>query len=232
MHDTLRFNLTGLARVCSVLLAVMVLAELCIGAFSYRTLVFLSDIEAGALTGPDLETAATQIDSWGLVVGVGYIALFVLTAIFCGVWIYRASWNAREIQPEPDRIKPGWAVGWYFVPLLAYWMPFKAMVQTGNSSDNPEGDIDDSPPGFVLAWWIMWVISSIGGTASFRLSNRAETIGEFRFVTWLDLALVPISILSTLLFMRVIKTITSAQQDKRPATPRAETMPSEEGKLS
>lgn len=232
MQTGLRFDLSCLARACVALLWVMVLAEVIYAADSYAFGSFLDAVEAGTLSDAEVEAEATRIDAQAQAVGLGYLAAFVVTALVSGTWIYRASWNASQIQPSKDRITPGWAIGWFFIPILAFWKPYRAMVQTGNSSADPQGDIDESPPGYVTLWWGLWVVTNIVGNLSFRLSNRAETIEDFRLIKTIDLVTAPAAIVTALLFMRLIKTITAAQLDKHPALLGSGHSPSEEGKLS
>jgi hypothetical protein len=230
MQDRLRFDLNGISRICVGLLWLTVLAEVIYAANSYGMRAFLNDLESGALVGAALNSEAERLDFQAKIVGFGYLAIFVLCVIFSGVWIYRASWNAREIQPNDARITPGWAVGWFFVPIMSFWKPYQAIVQTGNSSEDPTGDMDDSPPGFVQLWWTLWVVTSLAGNFSFRRSMKAETIDDYRLITTIDLVCAPLSILAALLFMKLIRTITAAQQDKKPASQRVSAPPSAEGK--
>jgi hypothetical protein len=217
MSGGLRFDLGKLARICVGMLWISVASELVYGAQTLRLLGFLSDIDSGALQGPELMLAADSIDQTSTVVSIVYLGIFVATVIFSSVWIYRSSWNARQIQPSEKRITPGWAIGWYFVPFLSLWKPYQAAVQCLNSSEDPQGAIDRSAPGFFQAWWFLWVVSSVGGNLSFRLSNKAVSADDIRSVALLDLGLAPLSIITTLLFIRVIKTITQAQQGRYPA---------------
>jgi hypothetical protein len=229
MTDRLRFDLSGLSRVCVVMLGLMVLAELLFAADSWGVLSFLDAVEAGTLVGAELDAEAQQMEFRGMLVGLGYLALFVLTSVMSGIWIYRASWNARQIQPYEARISPGWALGWFFIPIMSLWKPYQAMAQTWNSSHVPTGDPKASMPSFVQAWWLLWVATSLAGNLSFRLSRRAETLEDFRTVTNLDLATAPFAILTAVLFMKVIKSITAAQRDKHPLPLQEETRPAQEG---
>jgi hypothetical protein len=212
----LRFDLTRLTRICVALLWAMVFAEVIYALDSYGMLRYLQALESGTYADADLDAWANQVDSQAVVVGFGYLALFVLCSAFSSVWIYRASWNARQLQPDAGRITPGWAVGWFFVPILSLWKPYQAMAQSWNSSHNPHGDIKAAMPGFVLVWWLLWVAASIGGNMSFRRSMRAETIEDFRWIATIDLVIAPMSILSAILFIRIIRALAAAQQGRRP----------------
>jgi len=212
--QALRFDLTRLARICVVLLTGLVVAEVIYAADSYSMLRFLDAVDAGTYGDAELTAKAEQVDAQAMLVGIGYLVVFVACTIFSAIWIYRASWNARQLKPDASRITPGWAVGWFFVPLLSLWMPYQAMAQTWNSSHNPSGDIKASMPGFVLLWWLFWVATSIAGNLSFRLTSQAETIADFRTIATVDLAIAPFAIATAILFIRLIKAITAAQKGR------------------
>jgi hypothetical protein len=214
----LRFDLARLSRICVGLLVALVVAELIFAADSYGMLQFLDAMEAGFYSDAELAARAEQVDARAGLIGIGYLVVYVVCATFSAVWIYRASWNSRQLQPDVKRITPGWAIGWFFVPVMSLWMPYRAMKQTWNSSHYPTGDIAAPMPGFALLWWLSWVATSIAGNLSFRLSTNAETIDDFRTAANVDLLIAPFAILTAILFIRLIKSITTAQTGKRPGT--------------
>lgn len=217
MTERLRFDLAGLTRLCLWGLGLFVLAEIVNAANNIHFLWFIGRIEAGEI---DYDTAA-WIDQITMAIGIGYLVLFVLTAILSSVWIYRASWNARQIQPVATRITPGWAVGWFAVPIANYFMPYKAMKQCWQSSHHPEGDIDGPVPGLLGWWWTAWVLASLTGNVVMRLHMNAETLDAMRSAYIAELVTAPITLASAVLFSRVIRGIAVAQQQRRPAPPLA-----------
>jgi hypothetical protein len=54
------------------------------------------------------------------------LAAFVLV----GVWIYRANANAHALGGDLS-VSPGWAVGWFFVPIACLFKPYLAMRRLG-----------------------------------------------------------------------------------------------------
>jgi|JI10StandDraft_1071094.scaffolds.fasta_scaffold159079_3 hypothetical protein len=213
MNDRLRFDLSGLARLCRWALGLVVAAELANAANNIFFLSFLNKVETG-----DVDYAlADWIDQISLIIGIGYMVAFVGTMIISAVWIYRASWNARQIQPLAERITPGWAVGWFAVPLANYFMPYKAMKQCWQSSHDPTGDIEGQVPSLFGWWWTAWVLASLTGNVVMRLHAKAETISELRTAYTVELVTAPFTLVSAVFFARVIMGITEAQRDRTPA---------------
>ncbi|MGL4236628.1 DUF4328 domain-containing protein [Tabrizicola sp.] len=214
MQDKLKYELDGLARTCVALVWVVVATEVVYAANSLYYHFYIGWLEAGTIG----DAEADQIETATMVVGFAYLGVFVVSGLFCCTWIYRASWNARQIHPTPERITPGWSVGWFFIPILSLWKPYEAMKQTWNSSHNPGDDIRATLPSFAGYWWASWVVSSLLGNLSFRLWRNAETLADYRFANIVDLITSPISLLSSVLFIRLIKSITEAQRDRRPGS--------------
>jgi len=208
--EALRFDLDRLARICTALVGLSIVAELAYAWDAYSLRSYLDAIDAGTLTGPELDAEAERVEQQGTVIGLGFGAIAFVTMIFSAVWIYRASWNARQLRPLEGRITPGWAVGWFFVPIMSLWKPYQAMKQTWEASH------DAGVPGFVPAWWGLWVVTSLTSNAGFQMSMKAEYTDDFRMVSTIDLISAPLNILCAVLFIRLINAITAAQRGKAP----------------
>lgn len=95
---------------------------------------------------------------------VAIIALGLLAAcwlVFC-LWTYRVAKNAPALGRRPE-ISPGWAVGYYFIPILNLWKPYQALTQVWDASD-PDPAADAGAPqshGFMLFWWLVWSITPV-----------------------------------------------------------------------
>lgn len=114
--------------------------------------------------------------------GLARMAIGLTTAILVLMWIYRANHNARQLGAADLRFTPGWAVGWYFVPIGWFWMPYVAMREIWRASVNPS-DWGAEPVSPLLRWWWgLWIVTSWGLdtvdlVASFRLDEAGfETV--------------------------------------------------------
>ena len=202
--DGLRFDLARLTRICVGLVWLSIIAEI---AYAY---------DAWSLRAY-LDATAARVDSQGFAIGIAYSVIIVITSIVCCIWIYRASWNARQRQPSEDRVTPGWAVGWFFVPIMSLWKPYRAMTATWGASHVPEEGLGKgSVPAFVPLWWGLWVVASLMSNYSFRMSMKTEYTEDFRAISTIDLICAPLAVLAALLFIRLMTSISAAQRDKVP----------------
>ena len=145
--------------------------------------------------------------SWTPVVVLWLLAQAAIalgTAILVLSWIYRANYNARQLGAADMRFTPGWAVGWYFVPIAWFWMPYLAMREIWRASVNPS-DWATTPVWPLLRWWwglwivTAWSLESIVEVARFRLGeagvetvDAATDLVEYMLKIPLALALVAI----------------------------------------
>jgi len=141
--------------------------------------------------------------------------VYVGTAIVVLCWIYRANDNVHRLGAEQLGPSPGWAVGWYFIPLGNLVMPFQAMRETWKASIDPrDWEVVRVSPilGF---WWFFWLASNIAGAVALRLEFEEEFEGAGRiaeqFGTASDVLIAPAS----LLLMAIIGRVTSEQERRR-----------------
>jgi len=216
MAGGLRFDLTRLAGICTVLLGLSMATELLMAWQSFSTIRFFDAVTDGRLFGAELDAEADRIDQRAVWIAFTYLGVMLATVIFASVWIFRASWNARELQPNGDRITPGWAVGWFFVPFLSLWKPYQAMRQCWNSTFNPAAGLNAPAPGFVFAWWMCWVAANMVQGFGLGSSIANPTMETLRRDAVQQLIAAPLMIVGALLFIRLIKSITKAQRDASP----------------
>ena len=96
---------------------------------------------------------------------VVWLAAFVATLR----WIYLANVNARALGADDMIVSPGWAVGWFFVPLMNLAMPFIAIREMWKASANPRDWQAGSAPLIIPLWWGFWLAAGITASLAFRL---------------------------------------------------------------
>jgi hypothetical protein len=123
----------------------------------------------------------------GAVGGVASL-LSLATFVIFGRWIVLAHRNLPALGSSFIEVTPGWAVGWFFIPLGNLWKPYQAMRflwQASRDARNPSGQ-DTS---WVLPlWWTLWLISQFLGNIAFQTSYRDHTIAGLKIATGLQLA--------------------------------------------
>ena len=90
------------------------------------------------------------------------LILLTLTAtivVWC-VWQHRAQRNAIELNGGGLEYTPGWAVGWWFIPIANLFKPFQAMRELWKAS---HGGTWRALPTWALIgwWWGVWIASSV-----------------------------------------------------------------------
>lgn len=89
---------------------------------------------------------------------IAAFAIWLTTAILVLIWIHRANHNARQLGAADMRCTPGWAVGWYFVPIAWFWKPYQAMSEIWRASASPS-DWRAAPVSPLLRWWWgLWLV--------------------------------------------------------------------------
>jgi hypothetical protein len=117
------------------------------------------------------------------IIGLVYLLIYVITVIVFAMWIFRANHNVRALGAQDMRITPGWAVGYFFVPIVNLWRPYQAMKDLWRASKSPTAWHDISPSSILGLWWTLWIASNVLGQASFRASMGVHDISSLQAAT-------------------------------------------------
>ena len=115
----------------------------------------LAEIQAARATVEE----AIQSDQRQSAVAILYQLAFLVTGGGYLFWVHRLSlnlWSLRLSNDRPLRFSPGWAVGWWFIPVMSLWRPYLVMREIWTRS-HPSG----VGSYLMLLWWALWVVGSI-----------------------------------------------------------------------
>jgi hypothetical protein len=102
------------------------------------------------------------------------LLVFIAAAIVTARWIYVTNRNAQSFSDQ-IAITPGWAVGWFFVPIASLYKPFQGVSATWPATVAPN-DIDSvAVPTLLRSWWALWLATCFWGNMVFRASLSAHT---------------------------------------------------------
>jgi len=113
--------------------------------------------------------------------GIPILLLFLLTIPLFGVWIVRANKNVRALGARELSMSPGWALGYFFVPILNLWKPKTAMDQLWFASHNPStwnGNQKENSQ-VVNKWWGLWLASLALSNIETNYLNKAVTVEDY-----------------------------------------------------
>ncbi|MDZ4276264.1 MAG: DUF4328 domain-containing protein [Erythrobacter sp.] len=134
------------------------------------------------------------------------------SVIAVGMWIHRAHANLHEAGIPGLEFSPGWAVGWYFIPIAFLFKPFQAMRELWNASHQTGNSLSAPAPGNLSLWWGLWIISNILANISTRMSLFGDG-SNFQVAAALNLGSSICTIGSAWLLLQIIRAITTAQAD-------------------
>ncbi|MDQ2800565.1 MAG: DUF4328 domain-containing protein, partial [Armatimonadota bacterium] len=154
-----------------------------------------------------------------------------LTSLGTGVcfliWTYRCYKNLQSFGTQGLRSTPGWAVGYFFVPLMNLYKPYGIFSELWRAS-NPDVDSADPqqwkavrPPALLGVWWLLWIVSNFVSAAAnlpmnagSNTSNPIDTVG-------VRVASSLISLLAAICALLVVRSLTARQDAKWQTMPRA-----------
>ncbi len=85
---------------------------------------------------------ATANETRQTLIGVAQIVLSFVSSIVFLVWIYRSNKNLRSLSAGSLRFTPGWAVGWFFIPIMDLFRPYQVVKEIYKESDPGIGMMD------------------------------------------------------------------------------------------
>src|SRR2546428_13386 len=157
----------------------------------------------------------------------GLVTLFYFSGWFLSVvaflsWLYRAFKNLSALGARKLRFTPGWAVGWFFVPLMDLIRPYEAVNELWHASDPAIPSYEPASraaPAPVRWWWslfILWVLTA-------RLANQLNQptgsgVFEGQAAHLLMIVSYVLEIPAAILAIRLIGAINQNQERKHSAT--------------
>lgn len=211
MEDRSKVKLLGsLLRWLKIVFWGYILGEVAIGL---GALLELSG--SSSMYGPGIELSLGEYVGGlgGLFLLVGLTGSVILFSIFS----FRAVRNLKIFDSKIMETSPGWAVGWYFIPIANLWKPLGVMEQIWEGSHDLIGD-DRVRPNTIVFWWICWIVSNIVSNISLRMSLNsggmdayASNVELYKTSLNLDIFSAVAGILAALLLLPILKSIVKAQ---------------------
>ncbi|MCF3122161.1 DUF4328 domain-containing protein [Streptomyces arenae] len=162
----------GLSRAVMVLLGVMIAVDL----YSLWAGTVMRGVTSDLISGnygADVERDAERADSLYAASGVLQVVALIATAVVFIVWFHRVRVNAEVFAPDEHRMRRGWAVWGWLVPIVNLWFPRRIALDVWHASEARRPVTDDSP-GLLNAWWSLWVADLLVGRWASRTYLRAE----------------------------------------------------------
>jgi len=196
-----------LAKFVTLLLAVSLVWSLVTIWSGFLQLGLLNQVSSGQNISPE---AAESNDTRERVFGLIQVGLFIFTTVVFGRWIYVVARNVRSLGAERLQFTPGWAVGYYFVPIANLFRPYQAMKEIWKASRAPTQWQLEKGSFVLVLWWTLWLISCLVGQIVFRFTMRAQSVDDYVDATKLsfvsDIIEIPLCLIAILLVQRISRT--------------------------
>ncbi|MFD7731054.1 DUF4328 domain-containing protein [Kitasatospora phosalacinea] len=127
------------------------------------------------------------------------MVLLVGSVVFFLRWFRRCRRNAQLFDPVGHRFGPGLAVGGWFIPLANFWMPYRITLDIWRASGPRGGEW------VVNAWWVAWLVKTLGTAALMRTQAHPNGYSAFEQVS---------GVVAGVLAVLVIRRLTARQQEK------------------
>jgi hypothetical protein len=204
-------NPKGITRALKIALwASLVIDATAIGS-GLLELQLLRDFQTGAIAPSAIDAAAEASDLRQRIVGITQITVIVATIIVFARWIYVVNANKRSLGATGLEFTPGWAVGWFFVPIANLWKPYQAMKEVWQVSADPFMWRLQYRGAILPWWWFLWLADNILGQASFRFSLAAKTMTDVIAASMAATVANGVSVAATVVAMSLVGRIARMQ---------------------
>ena len=137
------------------------------------------------------------------------IVFYIATVIVFLVWFYRVHANQRPLSAEKTTYSSGWAVGFWFVPILNLVRPVQIAQEIWRNS-NPDSDASGNSP-LVGLWWAMWLVCNVANNIAARMMWNSNTPASLQAGSAADMIAGALTALATLLAFAVVSAIDARQ---------------------
>ncbi|HVZ28839.1 MAG TPA: DUF4328 domain-containing protein [Asticcacaulis sp.] len=117
-------------------------------------------------------------------------------------WIYRVNKNTRAISAQALQFTPGWAVGWFFIPIANLVQPYLIVSELYNANQQSADWKALKRPWIVGLWWLMTICANIlGGIVSVIAKDASAQPMELYFA--FSVAMITHQVLALIIFSRI-----------------------------
>ena len=147
------------------------------------------------------------------------MALAIITGVVFLRWTYFSNSNSQSFGAIGMKFTPWSSIGWYFVPIINLFQPYRAMKEIWKTSKDPKNWGSLGTPSVLRLWWALWIISLLPRNLSFRIPLHLSgdtltlvlTMTIICYLVLIPLALITIKIVSNISGMQREREISPAQ---------------------
>lgn len=201
------------AQIAIFCLAAVILLDLVSIVTDYMEFILLNNIDSAS------EQEINSNDNRQMIIGLATLGMLLVTATFFLIWLHRANKNLSPLGVTGMKFTPGWAVGYWFIPIMNIYRPYQVVEEIWKaSSPEPESNLSWQSlktPNLIQGWWGALILSGFAANASARLvSGQEPSLEMFKTSSIIAIVAGVIDILAAVLAIKVIKSIDERQSAK------------------
>ncbi|MGI5341687.1 DUF4328 domain-containing protein [Streptomyces sp. CA-181903] len=205
----------GLGRAVAALLVLVVLTDV-FALFAETTMYGVADKAIDGGVGALSRHEADRADSLQFVSGIVQTVALLACAVLFLVWFHRVRSNAEVFRSDGHRLRRGWSIWGWMVPVVNLWFPKQIAddVWAASLPYRPDGSPVHAPRTVVNWWWGLWIATLLLGRGSGRMYDRAETFEEIRLATGVLMVADVVDIAAAVLALLFVRRLTALQDAK------------------
>lgn len=164
-----------------------------------------------AMSGDITSEAAEANDNRQLGIFFLHACVFITTGVIFLCWIYRANLNCHGFGAQGMKFTPGWSVGYYFIPIASFFMPYRSMREIWQVSTQPSHWKPVPGAGILDWWWGLWIVHSVASRISSKVSESVDSVQSLKIASQVSIVASLLEMASILVALRLVSLIIEKQ---------------------
>lgn len=202
-----------LAKAITLILGLDILVEVVSDLNAFVTIDVMGRVLASA---PYEDAELANIDTRNIGLGILTVVVSILAVVWFCMFMVRASRNAQSFG-SPMSISPGWAAGYFFMPIVSLWKPYQAMkeIWQGSDPDPNAHSFSVSVPSMLGWWWALYLLHNAGAQLVWQVSKNLKGAQDFINASWTEIVTSGLSIGAALLAIAVVRAVARRQDERQ-----------------
>jgi hypothetical protein len=143
------------------------------------------------------------------------VVIYLSTIVVVLMWLYRSCRNLLAFNVQGLEATPGWAVGYWFVPILSLFKPLKIVNELYHSSLAEDRDemftfTNNSSTALTGGWWATWIATLLLSNVANALERGAGN-NATRASVVVQIAALAFSVMAAVLLIMIVREIDARQ---------------------
>jgi hypothetical protein len=171
----------------------------------------LGRIDSGNFTDSEIDLNETLFALYGVIA----LAVILLAMVIAFMWTYRVNKNSWVLRRSNMKFRPGWSVGWWFIPIANIFQPYRIIAELWRANvgrDDAEDWTNNEVSPEILLWWVLAIVGNVMATIYDRLTDRAETLSDYFLADGIFIISSLTGVVMWYISIRIVRAIQAGQE--------------------